>query len=60
MYGGGWPFALLATNSYTQIWAGIRDCLDGLDPAALRAVLGGAARRVYGLGGFCQRTADGC
>ena len=49
MYGGDWPFALLAADSYTQIWAGIRDCLDGLDAAALWAVLGGTARRVYGL-----------
>ena len=49
MYGGDWPFALLAADSYTQIWAGIRDCLDGLDPEALWAVLGGTARRVYGL-----------
>jgi L-fuconolactonase len=49
MYGGDWPFALLAADSYTQIWAGIRGCLDGLDPAALWAVLGGTARRVYGL-----------
>jgi L-fuconolactonase len=49
LYGGDWPFALLAAASYTQIWAGIRGCLDGLDPAALRAVFGGTARRVYGL-----------
>jgi hypothetical protein len=48
-YGGDWPFALLAADSYTQIWVGIRDCLDGLDPEALWAVLGGTARRVYGL-----------
>jgi predicted TIM-barrel fold metal-dependent hydrolase len=32
MYGGDWPFALLAADSYTQIWDGIRDCLDGQDP----------------------------
>jgi hypothetical protein len=44
MYGGDWPFALLAADSYTQIWVGIRDCLDGLDPEALWAVLGGTAR----------------
>jgi L-fuconolactonase len=48
-YGGDWPFALLAADSYTQIWVGIRDCLDDLDPEALWAVLGGTARRVYGL-----------
>jgi L-fuconolactonase len=60
MYGGDWPFALLAADSYTQIWAGIRDCLDGLDPAALWSVLGGTARRVYSLGGSRQPTADDC
>ena len=49
LYGGDWPFALLAADSYTQVWTGIRGCLDGLDPEALRAVLGGTARRVYGL-----------
>jgi hypothetical protein len=38
-----------AADSYTQIWAGIRGCLDGLNPEQLRAVLGGTARRVYGL-----------
>jgi hypothetical protein len=47
MYGGDWPFALLA-DFYSQIWAGIRGCLDGLDPEALWALLGGT-RRVYGL-----------
>jgi hypothetical protein len=60
----GWqPWADLiaaAADSYTQIWAGIRDCLNDLDAAALWAVLGGTARRVYGIGGFCQQTADGC
>ena len=60
MYGGDWPFALLAADSYTQVWAGIRDCLDGLDPAALWSVLGGTARRVYSLGGSRQPTADDC
>jgi L-fuconolactonase len=49
LYGGDWPFALLAADSYTQVWAGIRPCLDGLAPDELRAVLGGTARRVYGL-----------
>jgi L-fuconolactonase len=49
LYGGDWPFALLAADSYTQIWAGIRGCLDGLNPEQLRAVLGDTARRVYGL-----------
>jgi L-fuconolactonase len=49
LYGGDWPFALLAADSYTQIWTGIRGCLNGLDPEALRAVLSDTARRVYGL-----------
>jgi L-fuconolactonase len=49
LYGGDWPFALLAADSYSQIWTGIRACLDGLGPESLRAVLGGTARRVYRL-----------
>ena len=49
MYGGDWPFALLAAESYTQIWHGLRDCLDGLSPTDLQHVLSGTARRSYGL-----------
>jgi L-fuconolactonase len=49
MYGGDWPFALLAADSYTQIWRGIRGCLDRLEPDDRRAVLSETARRVYGL-----------
>jgi L-fuconolactonase len=49
MYGGDWPFALLAATSYTQIWSGLRGCLDQLDPPAVRAVLATTARRVYRL-----------
>jgi L-fuconolactonase len=49
MYGGDWPFALLAADSYSQIWDGLRRCLDGLDPASRDAVLSGTARRVYRL-----------
>jgi L-fuconolactonase len=52
MYGGDWPFALLAAESYSEIWSGLRRCLDGLDRAARQAVLSGTARRVY-------RRADG-
>jgi L-fuconolactonase len=52
MYGGDWPFALLAAESYWEIWSGLRRCLDGLDRAARQAVLSGTARRVY-------RRADG-
>jgi Amidohydrolase len=58
MYGGDWPFALLAAGSYTQIWAGIRVCLDRLDPEALWAVLGGTARRVYGLPASDRRVRE--
>jgi L-fuconolactonase len=49
MYGGDWPFALLAATSYTQIWSDLRGCLDQLDPPAVRAVLATTARRVYRL-----------
>lgn len=49
LYGGDWPFALQAADSYLQIWHGIRDCLDALSPSALQQVLSGTARRVYRL-----------
>ena len=49
MYGGDWPFALLATDSYTEIWRGLRGCLDGLDDTDRAAVLAGTAQRVYRL-----------
>jgi L-fuconolactonase len=49
MYGGDWPYALLAATSYTQIWSDLRGCLDHLDPSAQRAVLATTARRVYRL-----------
>lgn len=49
MYGGDWPFALLAADSYTQIWRDLRACLDDLDQAGRRAVLAGTAQRVYRL-----------
>jgi L-fuconolactonase len=49
MYGGDWPFALVAATSYTQIWSDLRGCLHHLDPPAVRAVLATTARRVYGL-----------
>lgn len=49
MYGGDWPFALLAADSYTQVWEGLRHCLGRLDPAASDQVLAGTARRVYRL-----------
>ncbi|MGD9704655.1 MAG: amidohydrolase [Acidimicrobiia bacterium] len=49
MYGGDWPFALLAADSYTEIWRDLRACLDGLDHADRQSVLAGTAVRVYGL-----------
>jgi L-fuconolactonase len=49
MYGGDWPFALLAGDSYTQIWRDLRTCLDGLDDADRHLVLAGTAQRVYRL-----------
>ncbi len=49
MYGGDWPFALLAANSYTEIWRDLRACLNGLDHAERHAVLAGTAQRVYRL-----------
>jgi len=49
MYGGDWPFALLAANSYTEIWRDLRACLDGLEHVDRHAVLAGTAQRVYRL-----------
>jgi L-fuconolactonase len=49
MYGGDWPFALLAAASYTEIWHDLRGCLDGLDHADRHEVLAGTAQRVYSL-----------
>jgi L-fuconolactonase len=49
MYGGDWPFALLAASSYTQIWSGLRATLDGLSPGELDHVLHDTARRTYHL-----------
>lgn len=49
MYGGDWPFALLAATSYTQLHAGLVTTLGGLDQPALDAVMGGTAERIYHL-----------
>jgi L-fuconolactonase len=49
MYGGDWPFALLAANSYTEIWRDLRACLNSLDHAERHAILAGTAQRVYRL-----------
>ncbi|SHN25033.1 amidohydrolase family protein [Cryptosporangium aurantiacum] len=46
MYGGDWPFALLAADSYTQIATALFDAI----PATARdAVLGATAARIYRL-----------
>lgn len=50
MCGGDWPFALLAATSYTEIWADLLACLDGLEGADRHAVLAGTAARAYRLG----------
>ena len=41
MYGGDWPFALLAADSYTEIWHELRGSIDQLEAAI---ALGGALR----------------
>jgi L-fuconolactonase len=50
MYGGDWPFALLAAETYGEIWTPLRRCLDALGDDDLDAVLGSTAREVYKLG----------
>lgn len=49
MYGGDWPFASLAAQSYTEVWDGLRGTIDSLTDEDQRAVLADTARRVYGL-----------
>lgn len=49
MYGGDWPFALQAADSYQEIWSALRGCLDGLSVTELGLVLAGTAEAVYGL-----------
>ena len=49
MYGGDWPFALLAASSYTQVWNGIHGTLESLGEEDQRAVLADTVRRVYAL-----------
>ncbi len=49
MYGGDWPFALLAASSYTQIWQGLRPTLDQLSTDEREQVLSTTARRTYRL-----------
>ena len=49
MYGGDWPFALLAAGSYREIFDGLLGTLDALSAEDLDNVLTGTARRVYRL-----------
>jgi L-fuconolactonase len=49
LYGGDWPFALLAADDYTQVWHGIEACLAELDEAGRAAVLHDNAVAAYGL-----------
>lgn len=49
LYGGDWPFALLAADDYTQIWNGIHDCLGELSDAERAGVLHDNAVAAYGL-----------
>lgn len=49
MYGGDWPFALLAASSYTQIWEGLHPTLAQLSVDEREQVLSTTARRTYRL-----------
>jgi len=49
MYGGDWPFALLAASSYTQIFQGLSRTVTELTEDQRAAVMGGTALRVYRL-----------
>jgi L-fuconolactonase len=49
MYGGDWPFALLAAETYGEIWTPLRRSLDALGDDDLDAVLGLTARHAYKL-----------
>jgi L-fuconolactonase len=49
MYGGDWPFALLAADSYAQLYRGLSSTLNGLTTEQHAAVMGGTAQRIYRL-----------
>jgi L-fuconolactonase len=51
LYGGDWPFALLAADDYLQIWQGIVGCLGHLSDAQRTAVLHDNAVAAYRLAG---------
>jgi L-fuconolactonase len=52
LYGGDWPFALLAADDYAAIWSGINECLDDLTEVERTAVLHNNAVAVYELPGL--------
>lgn len=47
--GSDWPFALLEADSYPHVWQGVRSTVAHLADEDRARVLGGTARRVYGL-----------
>jgi L-fuconolactonase len=49
MAASNWPVVLLGA-SFAEIWDGITALVSGLSEAERRAVLGGTAARIYGLG----------
>jgi L-fuconolactonase len=48
LFGSDWPVCLMVA-SFDEVLALTRECFRGLEPSELRDVLGGNARRVYGL-----------
>jgi L-fuconolactonase len=59
MYGGDWPFALLAAESYTQIHAALVGTLGGLPDRQRSAVMGQTATRVYRLAAAGSQGSQG-
>lgn len=49
MIGSDWPYSLLAGDSYSHVWHGLRRTVDELPEHDRDLVLGGTANRVYGL-----------
>jgi L-fuconolactonase len=49
MFGSDWPVCLLAARSYEEVFTALQICLAGLSEAERALVLGGNARRFYGL-----------
>lgn len=48
LYGGDWPFSVPA-GDYERTWSAVDHHLAALDEPSATAILGGTARRVYGL-----------